>query len=286
MFDTDNATVLYQLSQQLQQDSGLTVRMFAKLDSTNSQLLSIAEQLPLYPTAPLAYLALQQTVGRGRLGRTWQTKTELSRTAPQPAFMASIGLCTALSMAHLCVLPLHIGVAVAQYLQGLGLDVGVKWPNDIVLRTTTGTAKLGGILIETRALKDNPEHTAIIIGLGLNWYAAPTIEGRKTACVTDNLPSYARPNATAACAALLSAMHLGWQRTYTGLRCDFAAFDVLAGQPVTLHTPMNPCVPMLTGIAQGVNTQGYLGVRTHQGLQWLHSGEASLSSDIQPVSPA
>lgn len=54
-------------------------------------------------------------------------------------------------------LPLLTGLAVAQTVRGLGVDAGLKWPNDVLV----GTGKLAGILAEVAA-------PVIVVGLGLN----------------------------------------------------------------------------------------------------------------------
>lgn len=45
-----------------------------------------------------------------------------------------------------------------------GLNVKLKWPNDLVL----GTAKLGGILIESKTLRDSVSFAILGIGLNIN----------------------------------------------------------------------------------------------------------------------
>jgi biotin-[acetyl-CoA-carboxylase] ligase BirA-like protein len=290
-FDTPRFT---ELSERLSAETQLHVHVLPQVDSTNRLLLAHGENLPLQPKSPLACIALQQHQGRGRLGRSWISSHNPSNTRQNTAFMASVGLSTHLPLSQLTILSLQVGVAVAQYLQGLGLDIALKWPNDLVLRTHNieTTEKIGGILIETRNLdSDKTNHldtTAVVIGLGLNWYAAPQIANRMTACVADNLPAYALPDAESACIGLLNAMHLAWKRTEQQQHCEFAPFDILAGQTVTLHpttthhwSNSKPIVQApIVGIAHGVNAQGCLGIYTHQGLRWFHSGEISFNPPI------
>ena len=45
-----------------------------------------------------------------------------------------------------------------------GLNVKLKWPNDLVL----GTAKLGGILIESKTFRDSVSFAILGIGLNIN----------------------------------------------------------------------------------------------------------------------
>ncbi|MEY3996827.1 MAG: bifunctional ligase/repressor BirA [Pseudomonadota bacterium] len=298
MFDIQAFDIsrLADLSQRLSTNTQLTVQVIPETDSTNSLLLAQANYLPLYPKPAVACLALKQSKGRGRLGRKWISDNQSTGIHnagihnagihnvgihKNTAFTASIGFSTVLPLSHLTVLSLQVGVAVAQYLQGLGLDIALKWPNDLVLRTGCPKKfeKIGGILIETRSLDTaqyQPEKTAVVMGLGINWYAAPDILNRNTACVADNM--YALPDSESVCAALLSAMNIAWQRTERKQHCEFAPFDILAGQEVTLHhTLSNNNIPII-GIAQGINAQGCLGIHTKQGLRWLHSGEVTFNT--------
>ena len=73
MFDIQASDTLRlaDLSQKLSVDTQLMVQVIAKTDSTNSLLLTQSHRLPLHPKPAIAYLALQQTNGRGRLGRKW-----------------------------------------------------------------------------------------------------------------------------------------------------------------------------------------------------------------------
>lgn len=301
MFDIQiNDTLsLDSLSQRLSHNTGLLVHVLPEIDSTNSYILEQAVHLPSEPHSVMACLALRQYKGRGRLGREWvSTNYQSANSYQHTAFIASIGIVTELSVSDLSILSLHVGVAVAQYLQGLGLDIALKWPNDLVLRSQSLNTieKIGGILVETRSLdrQVSQDKIAVVIGLGLNWYAAPIINGRPTACVADNIPSYALPDSESACTALLCAMNTAWKRTYNKQHCEFAPFDVLFGHKITvqpiisnvllsdspltnsLSTTVSNNSP-ITGIAYGINSKGYLGIHTELGLRWLHSGEISFN---------
>jgi len=108
---------------------------------------------------PLLILALEQTGGRGRQGRSWMSPAgkgvyatrvlsmrdpELLQSLPM---LAGLGLCRALAP--------HLPV-----------PCRLKWPNDLVVDTAEGRKKIGGILIE--ALIHPGEGAAAIIGFGVN----------------------------------------------------------------------------------------------------------------------
>ncbi|WP_075186048.1 bifunctional biotin--[acetyl-CoA-carboxylase] ligase/biotin operon repressor BirA [Teredinibacter haidensis] len=101
-------------------------------------------------------LAEQQTAGRGRRGRVWQS--------PYAANVyLSIGWRFSQGVAALEGLSLAVGVAVAEALCALGYDQPrLKWPNDVLVEGR----KLGGILLEMSG--DASGDCYIVVGVGLN----------------------------------------------------------------------------------------------------------------------
>jgi BirA family transcriptional regulator, biotin operon repressor / biotin---[acetyl-CoA-carboxylase] ligase len=135
------------------------VRVIARTGSTNADLLAAAAA---GAPAGAVLAAEEQTSGRGRLDRSWQSEpgaaltfSVLLRPAAVPA--ASRGW-----------LPLLTGVAVATALRArTGLDVSLKWPNDVLC----GGAKLAGILIESLKLETRlglDTGLALAVGIGVN----------------------------------------------------------------------------------------------------------------------
>lgn len=100
--------------------------------------------------------AREQTKGKGRLGRTWQTKKDdgiafsvLLRPNVAPSEVSAI---TPLAGLAVCK-------AIREYTK---LDCVIKWPNDIIV----GRKKLVGILTEMSAEFDAVEY--VITGIGIN----------------------------------------------------------------------------------------------------------------------
>ena len=101
-------------------------------------------------------VAEEQTAGRGRVGRTWES-------APSAGVWLSILLRPPFDPVMLGWLPLLAGSAVGRTLRNeTSLDVRLKWPNDVVVEASGGLTKLGGILAER--LPDG----AVILGIGIN----------------------------------------------------------------------------------------------------------------------
>jgi BirA family biotin operon repressor/biotin-[acetyl-CoA-carboxylase] ligase len=67
---------------------------------------------------------------------------------------------------------LAVGVAVAEVLESRGVQIALKWPNDIVvLQSAESLRKVGGILVEVQEIAG---FQCILIGLGINIAPAPS----------------------------------------------------------------------------------------------------------------
>lgn len=130
---------------------GRPFRFYPKVGSTNDQAREwLAQGAPV----GACVIADQQTQGRGRMGRTWETP-------PNSAIALSVILNpSADSLPQVMMLG---ALAVAETLTVLGAaDVGIKWPNDVMLNGL----KVCGVLAEAewheQALR------GVILGIGLN----------------------------------------------------------------------------------------------------------------------
>lgn len=150
---TDAARVRAELVARLAGCDALrALHVFDALPSTNAWL---AERESPPPGRCDAALALHQTAGRGRRGKTW--------TAPPGS-----GLCLSIAYCYTemppvpSALSLALGVAAAGALESLGVDaVALKWPNDLVWRD----GKLGGLLVETSHSRGR---FVVVAGIGVN----------------------------------------------------------------------------------------------------------------------
>ncbi|GAA1955442.1 biotin--[acetyl-CoA-carboxylase] ligase [Kitasatospora viridis] len=100
-------------------------------------------------------VAERQDAGRGRLDRRW------SAPARSGLFL-SVLLRPTVPRERLGWLPILIGVSVATTVHRVaGVQVGLKWPNDLQAEVDGTERKLGGILTELTG-------DAVVAGLGLN----------------------------------------------------------------------------------------------------------------------
>ena len=95
-------------------------------------------------------LADFQTAGRGRLGRTWVA-------SPGSSLLFSVVLRPTWEPDLRPLFTLAAAVAICECLTGLGLDPGLKWPNDVLI----ANRKVAGILAEAAG-------DVVILGVGVN----------------------------------------------------------------------------------------------------------------------
>ena len=253
---------------------GFTVEVLPSIDSTNTELMRRARA---GQTEPTLLVAEQQTAGRGRLGRVWQSDVGAS-------LMLSLGL--PMAPRDWSGLSLAVGVSVAESLQptlpplepGQPPRIGLKWPNDLWL---SGDRKLGGILVETasfvapQAAQPATTHgtTAryVVVGIGIN-VLPRSGEGMSMppGSLQDVEPGLDAPAALLRIVPPLVAMLQGFEACgLAPVQPRFAARDVLQGRPVTLSDGQ-------TGTAHGVGEDGALLVHTAQGMQAVTSAEISV----------
>jgi len=239
--------------------SGVGVEVVEETGSTNADLLARAATL----SGPLLLVARNQTAGRGRAGRSWLSSSEGSLTFSL-AWRFEGGL------ARLTGLPLAIGVALAETLDRLGVQVGLKWPND-VLRDGD---KLAGILIETQAAPAGGVWA--VIGIGLNLLMPDELEAQIGRSVA-SLPWLARMDRNELLAALLDGL-AGALREF-----EHAGFAAFAARWNLRHAWQGETVTVLDGgtvlhegSAAGVDDAGRLLLDTADGRITVLAGDVSL----------
>ena len=242
--------------------------VFTELGSTNRHLL---ETPP--PAGKLDVCVAEfQTAGRGRRGRSWR--------APLGAgVMLSVGWHFADMPAELSALTLAVGVVVRRVLKSVaGIDIALKWPNDLVY----DERKLGGILLELSGEAQGGSH--VVAGIGIN-VALP----RELLPTLSDWPRGAVDLATALGgeppprAALVAALVSGLAELFasypvTGFgayRADWRAADFLRGRAVRLDEASGA----VGGTALGIDPDGALLIETTAGVRRrVVAGDVSVRS--------
>jgi BirA family biotin operon repressor/biotin-[acetyl-CoA-carboxylase] ligase len=245
------------------------IEVLAEIDSTNSELLR--RRTP--ERGIVALFAERQSDGRGRQGRAWASPAGAN-------LYLSLARGFDGALARLGGLSLAVGVAVAEAMHAIGAtQVALKWPNDLVVDDGSALRKLGGILVEAGLQEGRPR---AVIGLGLNLRmpaeAAAAIDQPWTDL--DTLLGTAAPGRGAVAAAVLAAQAEALEtfdaQGLTPFLPRFAALDALRGAEVvaidgTQQTP---------GIAEGIDADGALRLRTAAGEIALRAGEVSLRRSV------
>src|SRR5574344_4073 len=130
---------------------GKNVLHFETIDSTNNYAKKIGNEL----IDGSVIISEEQTKGKGRLGRVWESK------AGEGIWM-SIILKPNIIPNKAPFITLIAGASIVKALNILGVDAKIKWPNDI----TINNKKLSGILTELSAEIERVNY--IVVGIGMN----------------------------------------------------------------------------------------------------------------------
>jgi BirA family biotin operon repressor/biotin-[acetyl-CoA-carboxylase] ligase len=234
-----------------------SLEVVPEIGSTNAALLAAAAE-----DAPegTVLVAEHQAAGRGRLDRVWTSP-------PGAGLTVSFLLRPDVPSARRGWLPLLTGVALAEAVGEVpGVRASLKWPNDLL---AAGGAKLAGILAEVG-------NGAVVVGVGLN-----------VSTRADELPETGTSLALEAGrpvdrAAVLLQFLRGFERRYllwvqalgdpvsSGLARDYLAWCSTVGADVVVTLPDGSA---LEGVAESVDWDGRLVVRTAQGVVELASGD-------------
>lgn len=183
-------------------------------------------------------IADEQTAGRGRFGRTW--------------ISSDGGLYGTIILDPAPLLPLKAGLAVVNALRSVGVDGGLKWPNDVLVENL----KIAGVLIEMAG-----EYA--LVGIGVNLSVAPLDTATCLARYTDLLDrdEWARRIASALLAVLKNPSVLD----------DYRKACLTLGRSVRIAGLDGTSV--LEGVAFNVDEVGKLIVATQHGSKAVSSGE-------------
>lgn len=226
--------------------------------STNADLLARAEGGADIDGSVL--FAEYQSAGRGRHGRQWSAP-------PRTQVALSVGVGGAsVPRPGWGWLTLAVGVAVADTLAALGVDAGLKWPNDVLV----DGGKLAGILAEVAA-----PTPVIVVGLGLNVTLTATDAPDPVATSLLMLGSSATDRNALARAILreVSRRVDAW-RTAGG--ADPALLADYQRHSLTLNSRVRASMPgdrEVVGVARSVDETGRLCVDTGAGIVAISAGD-------------
>lgn len=232
---------------------------FDTLDSTNQYLLNNMAKLEKGTVC----LAEQQTAGRGRRGRTWQ-----SPFGSQIIFSLNWSFSAHKPIEGLSCI---VGLAIAETLRLSGAWVAVKWPNDILLHGK----KLAGILIEVAHHQNGLLN--LVIGAGINLALPKNDTDIEQAWInlTEVVPDADRNKLSAKIIQNVIRYLTDFELhgITPAVQRQWMEMDAYFGDEINIITAQR----VISGTAQGIDEKGCLQLVTNNG-EWLkfNGGEVSL----------
>ena len=213
-------------------------------------------------------VAEEQTAGRGRQGRTWSARAGTALLASVLVPDLGQGGWPALAA----------GLAVADALDatvGAGqLELGLKWPNDVLARGEAG-GKLAGVLIE-RAVSSREAASALVLGVGINVWVDEFPTGAGGASLHRLLHPDTPPRREALLGELLTATARWWGvlagGDYTPVSVAWQDRALGLDEPVVADTRGG----RFEGVARGLDSDGGLLIETASGIVRLVAGDVHL----------
>lgn len=240
----------------LQAPPGWWVEVVEESPSTNA---AVAERAREGEDAGLVVVAEHQTAGRGRLDRSWETPA-------RSALTFSVLLRPGLPPQQWPWLPLLTGYAVQAALADRLPQIGLKWPNDVLVEER----KLAGILVER---VETPLGPAAVVGCGVN--VSHTLEELPVALATSiqlELGGPA-PDRTDLLGQVLGSLHAlqGLTDDLGALRAAYTDVCTTLGREVDVHLPSRP--EPVRGTAREIGPGGTLVVDGPDGRLEVGAGD-------------
>lgn len=242
---------------------GKHIHHYYKIGSTNTVAMEAASA-----GAPegSVFLAEQQTGGRGRGANQWHS-------ARSTGIYCSVLLRPALPPSDMLVLTLATGLAVHSAVQEIDSRVvpDLKWPNDVLI----GGKKVCGILTEMNAEITRVRY--IVAGIGINVNQSSFPPDLQNLAISLRLATGTDWSRVELCAALLKSV----DREYRSLlENPDATTSILRRFQERSSSARGQQVEVveggIEGVTEGLDSRGFLQVRTSQGLRTVLSGTVKL----------
>jgi BirA family biotin operon repressor/biotin-[acetyl-CoA-carboxylase] ligase len=134
---------------------GRNIHLYYSIGSTQSEAHRLVSKGAGHGTLVIAET---QTSGRGRLGRIWHSP-------PGLGVWMSLVIEPQLSLPFAPQITLLTAVALCRTIRrNYPLDIGIKWPNDLLI----GSKKVSGILVESSGEDERVRYMVIGVGIGCN----------------------------------------------------------------------------------------------------------------------
>ncbi len=235
---------------------GRTIILFDSAGSTNTEAAGAA-------AAGLGegsvIIAAEQSGGRGRKGRSWFTGT-------RGGLAFSIIVKPGQAPGNLTAL-LAVSAAGAIEEECPGIEARIKWPNDIYIRGR----KAAGILAEVRG-----ENVILGLGLNVNDCYEEFPHGIADAAISLKMADGKVHDRGAVLAAVIrrfEELYERWEREGTSVfRFELESRLLWKGERAVIECGS----ATVSGIVEGVTSEGYLRLATKDGSRIFHAGDLTL----------
>ena len=246
---------------------GKRVYYFEEIDSTQNFAQQIAADKKEYGTIVIAE---KQTSGRGRLDRKW--------TSPKGGIWFSLIIHPKFDVSSSTLIPILSAVALSKSIKKiLGVETEVKWPNDIILNGK----KVAGILVDASFQANNIDY--LILGIGINF----DIDIKKLEKRLSKTPNFYGVNSLRGNnnktppKILLKEFLFQFEKNLSSLDKGEKAKIVKEwtknaagiGRKITINTSSGK----ISGISQGIDTDGALKIKTKKKIERVLVGDVDLS---------
>jgi BirA family biotin operon repressor/biotin-[acetyl-CoA-carboxylase] ligase len=245
---------------------GKRVYYFEEIDSTQN----FAEQIALDEKENgTIVIAEKQTAGKGRLDRKW--------TSPKGGIWFSLIIHPKFDVSTSTLVPIAGAVALAKAIKNtLNIDVSVKWPNDITLNGK----KVAGMLVDASFQANNIDY--LILGIGINFdIDAKKIEKRLSKSANFyGVNSLRKKDDSTPPKILLREFLVQFEKILMQLNKGEKAKIVKEwtkkadkiGKKISINTSDGK----ISGVAQGIDNDGALKLKTSKGIKKIFVGDVVL----------
>lgn len=230
-------------------------------DSTNEEIKRLSSVLP----HGAIVVADNQSMGKGRLGRNWSSPKD------EGLWMSFI-LRPTLSPEKCAGITLVVALAMTGALREItGLDIGIKWPNDLVVNGR----KLSGIL--TEMVTKDMEVDYIVAGVGVNLTTVDfpeDIRDTATSLLKEGIRDIDKMEIVKVFGQYFEEYFTQYEKTgdFSLLREEYEKYLVNCGREVRVVGSEDE----IKGIATGINNDGELLLNVDDNIITIRAGEVSV----------
>ncbi|MFT5550536.1 MAG: BirA family biotin operon repressor/biotin-[acetyl-CoA-carboxylase] ligase [Candidatus Azotimanducaceae bacterium] len=229
--------------------------------STNLDVIALFDQKAITSIATCE----KQTDGKGRRGNHWISPFGQN-------IYCTVGVLKTIKPSNLGLLSIVTGLAICRALANFGYKaVTLKWPNDLYHQGK----KLGGILIESRPVKDDEYFLAIGFGINVDMSneALATIEPAATCLnLIDSKLLTRNQILLETVSQVLKDIAAFSDESISQLVKAFDAIDAFKGMPVNVLSSGKT----IAGINAGIAQTGQLQLKTVEGMMLFSAADISL----------